>query len=223
MTNTVPAVLIVDDEQPVCDLLCDALGDQGYDCHAVNSADEALTKLKEHDFDLALLDIRMEPVSGMDLLIEMAQSYRNTTVLMTTAVNDTNTAVEAMKRGAVDYILKPFSIDEVRARVGKALRDKCLRGDKYGGPAGLGKHEPGSPQAQMDAIARGMDAQVARYDFHTRIVTEQTAQAAKQMGLSERDIKAWEAEQNEASLVREIQMKWATGDFKRRGKGRRSG
>ena len=98
--NRAPAVLIVDDEQPICELLCEVLGEQGYLCQSVNSGDEALALLKEKEFDLALLDIKMPGMSGIDLLGTISASYRNTSVLMTTAVNDMNTVVEAMQRGA---------------------------------------------------------------------------------------------------------------------------
>ena len=221
MTNTVPAVLIVDDEQETCDLLCEVLGDQGYVCQAVNSAEAALATLKDHDFDLALLDIRMPGMSGLDLLEVMSHSYRNTSVLMTTAVNDTKTAVDAMRRGAADYIVKPFPIDEVRARVAKVLRDKSLQGMKSEETTKLGRHEPGTPHAVMDAIAVGVEAQVARYDFHARIVSENTAEVARQMGISEKDIKAWQVEQKERIAVKETQLKWATGDLKQQRRGKR--
>ncbi len=221
MTNTVPAVLIVDDEQETCDLLCEVLGEQGYICQSVNSSEAALAILKDHDFDLALLDIKMPGMSGLDLLEIMTHSYRNTSVLMTTAVNDTKTAVDAMRRGAVDYIMKPFPIDEGSARVAKVLRDKSLQAMMSGEAARLGRHEPGTPHAVMDAIAVGVEAQVARYDLHARIVSENTAEVAKQMGLSDKDIKAWQAEKNELSLVKETQLKWATGDLKQQPRGKR--
>jgi two-component system nitrogen regulation response regulator GlnG len=127
MVSGAPAVLIVDDEQAICELLCEALGEQGYACQAVYNADEALSRLKESNFDIALLDIKMPGMSGLDLLIKISESYRNTAVLMTTAVTDAQTAAEAMQRGARDYILKPFSVEEIRERVGKVLREKTQR------------------------------------------------------------------------------------------------
>ncbi len=127
MTKGAAAVLIVDDEQAICELLCEALGEQGYTCQAVYNADEALSRLKESNFDVALLDIKMPGMSGIDLLVKISESYRNTAVLMMTAVTDSQTAAEAMRRGARDYILKPFSVEEVGERVGKVLREKTPR------------------------------------------------------------------------------------------------
>jgi DNA-binding NtrC family response regulator len=192
VTNTVPAVLIVDDEQPVCDLLSEVLSECGYVCQSANSADEALAKLKDGDFDLALLDIRLPDISGLDLLTTMSEKYRSTKAVMTTAVDDTNTAVEAMRRGAVDYILKPFSPEEVTARIARALREKVLRGDGAEGAAKAHKHNAGSDLALMDFMSRGAETRIAQHDLHNRIVVEETVQLARQFRLPEREIGAWE-------------------------------
>ena len=207
--NRAPEVLIVDDEQPICELLCEVLGEQGYLCQAVNSGDEALALLKEKEFDIALLDIKMPGMSGIDLLGTISASYRNTSVLMTTAVNDMNTVVEAMQRGARDYVLKPFAVDEVRARVAKVLRDKALRGDGMSTRHGKGS----SAQAQMDAMARGIEVYVSQFDMHAKIVIERTAAAARQMGIAEAEIDEWVAARRDAGLAKARKMVWATGEF----------
>lgn len=181
-------VLIVDDEETVCDILSDILEDEGYSCKTVPSAHDALAKLSEDTFDVALVDIRMPGVSGLELLSVMRESYPATQVIMSTAVNDVDTAVEAMKKGASDYILKPFSVDGLCERVGSVLkrRETQLR-----------------PHTPIEAVAHGVEMQVEEFDFHSRIVTEKTVEAARKLGLSEETIDDWVASRREISAVRQ--------------------
>ena len=210
MLNKRPTVLVVDDEQHVCELLSEALGEQGYVCQSVNSAAEALKWLKETKFDLALLDIKMPFTSGMDLLKKMSTSFPETSILMTTAVNDTNTAVEAMKSGALDYILKPFSIEQLRARVAKVLREKALREDV---PLKAARHEDKPNWAQLDAIARGVEVNVDQQDSHSRIVIDKTIEVARRLALPDDDIIEWATAQRELATAKERKMLWAVGQF----------
>ena len=121
---TNPRILIVDDEQMICALLLEILGEQGYICETAENANKALEMLKSDPFDIALIDIKMPGLSGMDLLSAIHKSYRTTSVIMITAVNDINTAVEAIKNGASDYITKPFRVEEIRSRIRTVLKDK---------------------------------------------------------------------------------------------------
>ncbi len=122
MVSKKPNVLIVDDEQVVCDLLHDELSERGYLCTTVLSGDDALGKLAKQDFDVVLLDIRLPGMSGMEVLREIWLNHGNTATIMITAVNDVDTAVEAMKLGASDYIVKPFDLDRVNTSIRAALK-----------------------------------------------------------------------------------------------------
>jgi DNA-binding NtrC family response regulator len=117
-------IIIVDDEQTIRNLLCDILARQVRVCEAVENANQALDKLKESAFDIAVVDIKMPGTSGMELLTIMRETYPAMAVVMVTAVNEVNTAVEAMKKGALDYILKPFSVDDVRSRIDDVLKKR---------------------------------------------------------------------------------------------------
>jgi DNA-binding response OmpR family regulator len=119
-----PKVLIVDDEEHVCQLLNDALSQRGYLCHSVFNANDALAKLGVEDFDVVLLDIRMPVKSGMEMLKEMLSTHSNSVVIMTTAVNDVDTSLKAIKLGASDYIVKPFHLDKVDTAIRTALEAK---------------------------------------------------------------------------------------------------
>jgi len=207
-----PTVLIVDDEKTICDLLCEVLGEQGYVCDVALSADDALAKLKERSFDVALLDIKMPGMSGMDLLMTIGEWHRMTPIIMITAVNDANTAVEALKRGASDYIVKPFTLDEIRARIAAVLRNRKLRGDVHStipdtGGSDHGNNANYNSRNQMNAIAYGVNAQVDYFDFHSKIVTGKTVELARWLGLPQKQIDEWAAARGELYSERDRRIK----------------
>ena len=127
MDNKKTSVLIVDDEPMVCDLLREDLNERGYLCTTALSGNDALTSLAKQDFDVVLLDIRLPGMSGMEVLRRIRRTWFNHSdiaTIMITAVNDINTAVDAMKLGASDYIVKPFELDEVDTSIRQAIEAK---------------------------------------------------------------------------------------------------
>lgn len=120
--QTPAKIMIVDDEESVRDILARRLSLQPYRCVRAATAEEALHLLAQGEPDLILLDIRMPGMTGLQLLRRLQDRNVRATVLMITAVADTDRAVEAMKLGAADYILKPFDLNEVVARVQEALQ-----------------------------------------------------------------------------------------------------
>jgi DNA-binding response OmpR family regulator len=196
MVNKKPSVLIVDDEQVVCDLLHDELSEVGYLCAIASNGNDALIQLLAHDFDVALLDIRLPGVSGMKVLSEIQSNHLNTLAVMITAVNDVNTAVEAIKLGASDYIVKPFGIDRVFTSVRKALEEsKHSVGEKeYKPPARVGGKEAEEESThQIDAIAFGIEAKLDLLDGHSSMVTERTIDLARELSIAEAKIQGWAA------------------------------
>ncbi len=175
-------VLIVDDEQVVCDLLCDELSERGYLCTAVLSGDDALTKLAKEDFGVVLLDIRLPGMSGMEVLREIWLNYRNMAVIMITAVNDVDTAVLSMKWGASDYIVKPFDLVRIDTSIRTALETKQAAKESF---------------TEMDAIARGVEAKLDPFAAFSKVVTERTVKIARQLDLPEEEIQRWAAEKAE--------------------------
>ncbi len=124
MVSKKPSILIVDDEQVVCDVLYEELTERGYLCTAVLTGNDALAKLDTEDFDVVLLDIRLPGISGLEVLTKIRSNHRSTAAIMVTAVNDVGTAVVAMKLGALDYIVKPFDLDRVATGIRTALETK---------------------------------------------------------------------------------------------------
>jgi len=127
MVNHEKRILIVDDEVVIRRLLHQKLSRVGYSCEEANSAEQALTKLASNQIELVILDVNMPGKSGIDILPEIKSNYQNTVVIMATAIAETSIAVECMKRGAEDYLCKPFNLDEVAMSVEKTLEKRELQ------------------------------------------------------------------------------------------------
>ncbi len=106
-------VLVVDDEPSMRHLLSVILQDRGYEPRAVASADEALKELAAREFDLVLTDVRMPGMDGLALLREVERLQPDATVIVMSAYGSQETAIEAVKAGAYDFVSKPFRPDEM--------------------------------------------------------------------------------------------------------------
>ncbi len=149
------SILVVDDEENIRHMLGSVLGTEGYDVTLADSGAQALEVLKEQTFDLLLSDIRMPKMSGLELLDAVLQISPLTVVIMMSAYGSVDTAIEAMKRGAYDYIAKPFKSDEVVLVLRKAEERETLKREnlqlrsdlqQIKGEAGFGRmiaHSPG--------------------------------------------------------------------------------
>lgn len=114
-------ILIVDDEANLLDFMSLLLTEEGYDVTSALSLSKAREALSEHTFDLVLCDIMMPEGSGLDLLREIRESEASASVIMITAYTSTDTAIQAMKLGAYDYVSKPFDVEELKVLITKAL------------------------------------------------------------------------------------------------------
>ncbi len=126
MSEPKGTVLVVDDDQAVRSVVSRKMQGDGYTCTTAADGREALDKTAVQSFDVVLLDIKMPGPSGMEVLPQIVAQHQDTCVIMITAVVDTQTAVEAMKLGAFDYVTKPFNLDDLGIRVEKALERKKL-------------------------------------------------------------------------------------------------
>jgi two-component system nitrogen regulation response regulator GlnG len=118
---------VADDEESIRFVLRESLEAAGHQVHEVTDGDTALQALGGGRYDLAFLDIRMPGLSGLELLEQLRTVGSTTAVVIITAQNTFENAVEAMKRGALDYLVKPFSIAEATALADKALRTQALQ------------------------------------------------------------------------------------------------
>ena len=114
-------ILLVDDELNIITVLSTLLKAEGYDILAARDAEKAHDLILHQNIDLMLADIRMSPINGMELLKWTRAARPETSVIMLTAFGSVDTAIEAMKMGAFDYVTKPFKVDELLITIKRAL------------------------------------------------------------------------------------------------------
>ncbi len=114
-------ILLVDDEPRILSLLNSLLKRENYEVTSMQDAAKAIELIRSDSFDLLISDVRMSPVDGMELLKAARQSQPSMSVIMLTAYGTVETAIEAMKLGAFDYVTKPFKVDELLLTIQRAV------------------------------------------------------------------------------------------------------
>lgn len=120
-------ILVIDDDEPLRELLLMSLGRNGHDAEGAAGREEAWSILRENEFDLILLDIRLGDVDGISLLKEIRKKWSPILVIMMTAFGRIEQAVETLKEGAFDFLEKPFSLSALEIRIGKAVTHISLQ------------------------------------------------------------------------------------------------
>jgi DNA-binding NtrC family response regulator len=120
-------ILVVDDDQQMRLDLSEILSMEGYDVDSAGSGEEALELVKKNGYDIVISDLKMPGMSGMELLAHIKRLKPEIRVIMITAYATIESAVEAMRRGASDYISKPFKINEIEVAVRRALEEAKFR------------------------------------------------------------------------------------------------
>ena len=124
-----PRVLIVDDEKFIRDILADFLGMEGYIVRTAEDGAAALTELNNAHYDLVLSDLKMPRMGGIELLDAIGSAAPSALTVIMTGFGTVETAIDAMKRGAYDYILKPFKVEEVIRVVQRGLDKQRLEAE----------------------------------------------------------------------------------------------
>jgi DNA-binding NtrC family response regulator len=119
-------ILVVDDEKQVADVLVDYLSNLGYQTVAAYSGYDALSKFKDGDFQLIITDLKMPEMDGMELLEAAKRLDKQVVVVVITGHGTIESAVEAIKKGAYDFISKPFKMEELEIIVNRALERHAL-------------------------------------------------------------------------------------------------
>jgi PAS domain S-box-containing protein len=126
-TQTLGRILVVDDEIELASILCEMLQQQGYEALSFNNGKDALKALKKNDFDLLLTDLMMPDMDGITLLNAGLEIDPNLVGIIMTGQGTVRTAVDAMKTGAFDYILKPFKANIILATLSRAMAVRKLK------------------------------------------------------------------------------------------------
>ena len=132
-----PYCLIVDDEPRLRQVLVHLMRNDGFRCLEAEDGEEALALLATHEVTLVMSDLRMPRLDGLGLLRKIRERWPDAAVVMITAVADVEVAVSCLAMGAMDYLTKPFHLQEVRARVAQALEKRRLVLENRGYQAGL--------------------------------------------------------------------------------------
>jgi putative nucleotidyltransferase with HDIG domain len=195
-------ILIVDDDASVRDVIAVLLGEEGYACTAVSSAEAALDAVRRAEYPLVISDVRMPGRDGFWLLERMRDTHPETAVVMLTAFGDTEAAVECLRNGASDYLLKPPKVTELIRAIERALGKRRLelaRG-KYRRSlenrvrektAELSRalRELESTYSQtLWSLVAALDAREHETGDHSQRVVRYSLAVARRLGLPERDM-----------------------------------
>lgn len=119
--------MVVDDEENIREVLSNYLESLGYEVITASDGQDALSKFESGAFDLIVSDLLMPNIDGLELLRKVREKDRDVVFLMITGYPSIETAVEAIKKGAYDYITKPFHMEDVKIRIERSFEKKNLR------------------------------------------------------------------------------------------------
>jgi DNA-binding NtrC family response regulator len=120
-------ILVVDDEENIREVLSNYLQGMNYGVQTAEDGQDALAKYKKGEFDLIISDLLMPNIDGLELLKRIREVDREVIFLMITGYPSIETAVDAIKKGAYDYITKPFHMEDVRLRIERAFEKRTLK------------------------------------------------------------------------------------------------
>jgi putative nucleotidyltransferase with HDIG domain len=197
-----PTVLVVDDDKPVRDVLSAVLKEEGYGVRQAESADAALELLRGEDLPLILCDMKMPEHDGLWLLDQVVRRHPNAAVVMLTGFGDTESAVECLKRGAADYLLKPPRVTELVRAIERAWSRSKLSAARARYHQGLARRVrertaelssalQGVAQAYgstLSALVHALDAREHETSDHSQRVLRYTVAIARKMGIAENQI-----------------------------------
>ncbi len=165
--ETLPSILLVDDDEVLRERLAQAIRARGFEVRTAGSAEEALREVTRESPEMAVLDLKMPGMSGLDLLKELRTQDPSTRVLMLTGYGSIATAVQAVREGAVGYLPKPADADEILAAL-----------------AGKDTSAPAKP-CETPSLAR------AEWEHIQRVLTDcggNISEAARRLGIHRRSL-----------------------------------
>ena len=199
----VAGVLIVDDELSTRKLLAAMLEEGGVRCKTAACADEGLRLLETESVDAVLSDLQMPGISGMQFLAQVRPRYRHLAFLMITGVDDIQVGIEAMKKGADDYLVKPLQIEVVMASLERALEKKRLEqevenyrrhleemvGERTQQLKSALLQIERSYEDTLEALGAAIDLRDSQTAGHSRRVAMYSTRIARELGATEHELK----------------------------------
>lgn len=196
-------VLVVDDEETIREIVSSMLSGANFQCRQASSGVEALAILESgEEFDLVLSDLMMAEMDGIALLERSKERFPDVPVVMVTAVHDIQVALQALRNGAYDYLLKPFEREQLLATVRRALENRRLKRENDAYRTNLEALVTARTQQwktaladlersydiTLEAFGDALDLKDAETGGHTRRVTAYTIAIARKMGLPKEEI-----------------------------------
>ena len=195
-------ILVVDDDDAVRDAIAALLREEGYSCERANGAQAALDSLRAADYPLVISDMRMPVHDGMWLLDRVKEEHPDTAVIMLTGFGDTEAAVDCLRRGAVDYLLKPPRATNLVRAVERALSRRRLDLARQRYQRGLEQrvrektaelsaalHEIETAYANtLNALVAALDAREHETSDHSQRVVRYTVAIARRLGMPDADL-----------------------------------
>jgi len=196
-------ILVVDDESHVRAMIGATLERQGYDVYLASCGREAAEMLENNPFDLVLTDIVMQDGSGMTLLERIHALYPNMPVVMVSAIHDISVAIDSMRRGAYDYLLKPFEREHLVSTVLRALEHRQSLEENQNYQQNLEQVVQArtemlrqamedlehSYDITLEALGDALDLKDSETEGHSKRVTAYTIALARAMGIRPSEIK----------------------------------
>jgi putative nucleotidyltransferase with HDIG domain len=196
-------VLVVDDEAPVRSMISVTLERQGYDIQQAGSGSQAMELLEQGPFDLVLTDIVMQDGNGIALLERIHADQPQLPVVMVSAIHDISVAIDSMRRGAYDYLLKPFEREHLVATVQRALDHRHALQESHNYQQNLEQVVRArtemlrqamedlehSYDVTLEALGDALDLKDSETEGHSKRVTAYTIALARAMGIPPNEIK----------------------------------
>src|SRR4030088_3844085 len=196
-------ILVVDDEEAIREIVASMLSSAGYACKQAGAGMEALAVLNSgEEFELMLSDLMMADMDGIAFLERAKERYPDMHIVMVTAVHDIQVALQALRNGAYDYLLKPFEREQLLATVRRALENRRLKRENDAYRTNLEALVAARTQQwktalsnleksydiTLEALGDALDLKDAETEGHSRRVTAFTIAIARKMGLAKEEI-----------------------------------
>lgn len=183
MDEGIAKILIVDDEADIREPLSDALKEEGYQVNAVEDGQQAVEQVRRFNFDMAIVDIRIPHIGGLEVLHYIKKSEPATMTIMMTGYASLETAVEALREGAYDYLIKPFNMEKLFSVLKRGLKEQRLTREN----ARLNDELKQTYIGVMTSLATAIDAKNHRTQYHSQQVTKYTRIISEELKLPQEE------------------------------------